>query len=63
MGKTSSAVKRRWNNQNYDTYGVSLPKGLKEKLKAACQQQHVSMNSVFVAAAQRFVEENSARQE
>lgn len=55
MSKTSSAVKRRWNKQNYDTYTVSLPKGMKAELKAACAKLDISMNSVFVDAAQRLI--------
>lgn len=62
MGKTSSAVKRRWNNANYDTCSVSLPKRLKDELKAACQREGVSMNSVFADAAKNFVEAHSEAQ-
>lgn len=58
MGKPSSAAKRRWNKKNYDTYMVSMPKGQKERLKTVCQQNGVSMNSVFVAAADRYLEDH-----
>lgn len=56
MGKTSSAAKRRWNKENYDICSVSLPKGLKDRLKEACEREGVSINSVFATAAAEFAE-------
>lgn len=33
MGKTSSAVKARWNREHYDCLGVRLPKGSLDEVK------------------------------
>lgn len=56
MSKTSTAAKARWNKANYDFFKVSLPRGCKDRLKAACEQAGVSMNSVFQDAAQTFID-------
>lgn len=57
MAYTSTAVKNRWNKKNYDTYTMYLPKGMKERLKAACEKDGVSMNSIFVKAAKDYLGE------
>ena len=44
MGKTSSAVKRRYNDKAYDRIEVSVPKGEKEEIKAAADIKGVSVN-------------------
>lgn len=58
MGRTSSAVKNRWNAANYDGFRVFLKKGKLDKLRAACKAAGVSMNSVFAQAADRFIAEH-----
>lgn len=47
MGKTSSAVKNRWNKANYDQINVVVPKGQKEILKAYAASKGVSVNSLI----------------
>ena len=54
MAGTSSTVKNRWNRKNYDSVLVMLPKGMKERLKAACEKDGISMNSIFVKAAKNY---------
>jgi predicted DNA-binding protein len=57
MGRTSVEVKERWNKKNYDDVRVRLPKGMKEKLKAVCEKDGISMNSIFVKAAEEYLGE------
>nr|DAP12010.1 MAG TPA: hypothetical protein [Bacteriophage sp.] len=57
MGRTSTEVKDRWNKKNYDSTVVRLPKGMKERLKAACEKDGISMNSIFVKAAKDYLGE------
>lgn len=45
MGKTSAAVKNRWNAANYDRLAVMVPKGDKDKIKAKAESQGESINS------------------
>ena len=59
MSKTSSEAKNRWNAANYDSYRVQLPKGQKALLKAACEKNGVSMNSVFTEAAEKYIKMNA----
>lgn len=44
MGKTSSAVKDRYNAKAYDEIKVRVPKGEKEKIKAHADQCGESVN-------------------
>ncbi len=57
MAGTSSTVKNRWNRKNYDSVLVMLPKGMKEQLKATCEKDGISMNSIFVKAAKDYLGE------
>lgn len=45
MGKTSAAVKNRWNEANYDRLSVFTPKGKKEQIKAFAEKRGESVNS------------------
>ena len=56
MSKTSSAVKNRWNKENYDQLIVQLPKGMKDDFKAACEADGVSMNAVLRDAVIQYLE-------
>lgn len=59
--KTSNEVKQRWYGKNFDPFKVSLPKGMRDQLKSACQQEGVSMNSVFLEAAKAFLERHPVK--
>lgn len=50
MGKTSSAVKDRYNKKAYDQFTVRLKKGLKDTLKDICDKNGESMNSIITQA-------------
>lgn len=50
MGKTSSAVKDRYNAKAYDEIKVRVPKGKKETIKAHADQQGESVNA-FIGRA------------
>ena len=57
MGKTSSAVKDRYNAKAYDSLTVRVPKGMKDRLKEKCESKGISMNSIFLKAVKEFLEE------
>jgi len=44
MGKTSSAVKDRYNAKNYDEIKVRVPKGKKESIAKFAEKQGKSLN-------------------
>lgn len=44
MGKTSAAVKNRYNAKNYDRLNIIVPKGEKETLKALAASLGESLN-------------------
>ena len=46
MGKTSSAVKDRWKNANYDNFRVFVRKGSKEELQAYCEAHGTTMGGL-----------------
>lgn len=58
MGKTSSAVKDRYNAKAYDPLTVRLPKGMKDIFKNICQQNNDSMNNVIVKAVKEYIKNN-----
>ena len=45
MGKTSSAVKQRYNEKAYDRLAITIPKGQKATVQAAAEQEGESVNS------------------
>jgi len=50
MGKTSSAVKNKWNAKNYDRIALVVPKGEKEIIKSAAEQAGKSVNAYILEA-------------
>ena len=50
MGKTSSAVKNKWNAKNYDRIVLVVPKGEKEIIKSAAEQEGKSVNAYILEA-------------
>ena len=44
MGKTSNAVKDRYNAKNYDDIRLRVPKGEKEKIQAFAEAQGETVN-------------------
>lgn len=54
MGKTSAAVKNKWNAENYDRINLTVPKGKKEEYKATAEANGESLNGYI----NRLLEEN-----
>lgn len=52
MGKTSSAVKNRYNEKAYDRISLVVPKGQKEVIKAHAESKGESLNSFIQKAIQ-----------
>lgn len=50
MGRTSSAVKDRWNQKAYDTITLRVAKGEKARIKEAADKAGISVNSFINAA-------------
>ena len=53
--RTSTDVKRRYNEKAYDTIRAAVPKELAARFKEACEAQGVSQASVIKEAIERFV--------
>lgn len=47
-GKTSTASKRKWNNENYEYTQLVTQKGEKERIKQAAKQAGQSVNAYVV---------------
>lgn len=54
--KTSSAVKRKYNNKVYSAIRVELPKDLVAEFKERCKTNGVSQASVIRAAIEKYIE-------
>lgn len=50
MGKTSSAVKDRYNKKAYDSVLLRMPKGEKERVQAAADAAGKSLNAFIMDA-------------
>ena len=57
MGKTSAAVKNRYNARVYDRINLTVPKGQKEAIRAHAEQRGESVNAFIF----RAIEETIAR--
>lgn len=44
MGKTSAAVKNKWNDKAYDRINLTVPKGSKEIIKDFAEKNGESVN-------------------
>ena len=62
MGKTSSAVKRKYNAKAYDSITFNVPKGGKDELKAFAAKQEESMAGLLWRLVQQEMKnvENNA---
>lgn len=60
MGKTSSAVKNRYNSKAYDKLGIMIKKGSKDRYKAYAEQQGKSLTSLIVELLERDILEHSS---
>lgn len=50
MGKTSAAVKNKWNKNNYDRIEIVVPKGEKDTIKTHAQNMGESTNEFIKRA-------------
>ena len=49
MGRTSTTVKDRWNEANYDRFTLRMPKGEKERyMRQAEEKGHKSLNAYII---------------
>lgn len=56
MGKTSSAVKDRWNAKTYDNLTIRVPKGKKEQIQAHADTKGESLNGFVNRAINETME-------
>lgn len=57
-GKTSAAVKNRWNEKNYDRINLTVPKGDKDKIKAHVGKTGESVNEFIKRAINKTMEDD-----
>jgi len=57
-GKTSTEVKRRYNDSVYSKIQCELPKGTVATFKEKCKKAGVSQASVILEAIEKFIDEN-----
>ncbi len=60
MGKTSSAVKNRYNDKTYDRINLVVPKGNKELIKAHAESHGESTNAFINRAIAEAMERDRA---
>lgn len=56
MGKTSAAVKNKWNDKAYDRINLTVPKGKKEIVKAYADSNGESVNAFINRAIDEAME-------
>lgn len=59
MGKTSSAVKNRYNEKAYDRINLTVPKGQKEVIKTHADYMGESVNAFIQRAIQTTMENDT----
>jgi len=57
--KTSSEVKRRYNEKTYGTVRAMLPKDLVEAFKKECKNRNISQAQVIKKAIEKFLGEEN----
>lgn len=58
MGKTSTAVKARWNAQHYDQIKLQVKKGYKDKYKNYAQCKGMSLTKLIMELIDKDMEKN-----
>ena len=53
--KTSTEVKRRYNEKTYTQIRAAVPKALAERFKAKCEELGISQASVIKEAIEKFL--------
>jgi hypothetical protein len=54
MGKTSAAVKNRWNADHYDTIRFTVPKGEKDIIQAQAESKGQSLSEYIRSAIEHY---------
>ena len=63
MGKTSAAVKNRYNDKAYDRINLTVPKGEKEVIKAHAEKHDGgSVNGFIQRAIKETMERDNAKE-
>lgn len=55
MSKTSATAKNKWNAKTYDRISLFVPKGEKEKIKAAAEERGQSVNGLISEAVKKYL--------
>lgn len=63
MGRTSSAVKDRYNAKAYDDIKLRVPKGEKAIIKAHADSTGESVNAFIFRAIKKTIEADSAKED
>lgn len=58
MGKTSAAVKNKWNDKAYDRINLTVPKGKKETIKDHADSMGESVNAFINRAINETIEKD-----
>ena len=58
IGKTSSAVKNRYNTKAYDRVTVCVPKDTATAFKAKCREKGIAQAAIVKEAIDKFLAEN-----
>ena len=61
-GKTSAAVKNRYNAKAYDRIAVVVPKGHKDIIRSAAEKAGLSLSAYIVKAIDRQMSEDGFSQ-
>lgn len=62
MGKTSSAVKRRYNDKVYSTVRAAVPKQLAEDFRRRCAETGIPQAQVIKDAIIRFLADDESKE-
>ena len=60
MGKTSNAVRDRWNSKAYDDLRVRVPKGQKENIEELARMRNQTVNGLIAFLLQRELQFSDA---
>lgn len=59
MGKTSAAVKNRWNDKAYDRINLTVPKGQKSIIREHAEKQGEKVNGFIQRAIKETMERDA----
>lgn len=61
MGKTSAAVKNRWNDKAYDRVNLTVAKGFKETIRSHAESMGESTNAFINRAIAEAMERDAKK--